>query len=109
MMFIGDMLRRDTRLYTRKAGIIEEEKSFSFSELNVRANRLANALLDLGMRKGDRIAFMGNNCHEFGKARLAGYKKPRSIDFVKELLRNAASKVDKAGLKKIYREKYSGN
>jgi long-chain acyl-CoA synthetase len=45
---------------------------------------------------------------EFCKARLAGYKKPRSVDFVVELPRNAASKVDKAGLKRTYSEKDSG-
>ncbi len=65
MMLIGDMLRRDAKLFTRKAGIIDGEKPFTFGELNERANRLAHALISLGMKKGDRIAFMGNNCHEF--------------------------------------------
>jgi len=43
---------------------------------------------------------------EFCKARLAGYKKPRSIDFIDELPKNAAGKIDKAGLKRFYKEKY---
>jgi acyl-coenzyme A synthetase/AMP-(fatty) acid ligase len=37
--------------------------------------------------------------------RLAGYKKPRSIDFVEDLPKNAAVKIDKARLKKLYTEK----
>jgi len=41
---------------------------------------------------------------EFCGARLAGYKKPRSIDFLTELPKNAAGKVDKAALKKHYKE-----
>jgi acyl-CoA synthetase (AMP-forming)/AMP-acid ligase II len=42
---------------------------------------------------------------EFCKTRLAGYKKPRTIDFVKDLPKNAAGKVDKALLKRLYKEK----
>lgn len=65
MTLIGDILRRDARLFARKAGIIEGEKTFTFGELNGRANMLANGLMSLGLKKGDRVAFMGNNCHEF--------------------------------------------
>jgi acyl-CoA synthetase (AMP-forming)/AMP-acid ligase II len=43
---------------------------------------------------------------DFCKTRLAGYKKPRSIDLVGELPKNAAGKIDKAQLKKFYKEKY---
>jgi acyl-CoA synthetase (AMP-forming)/AMP-acid ligase II len=65
MMLIGDMLRRDAKLFSQKVGLIDGEKNFTYSELNRRANRLTNALLGLGMRRGDKIAFMGNNCHQF--------------------------------------------
>lgn len=64
-MLIGDMLRRAARLYSRKEAIIDGRKSFSYADLNSRANRLTNSLLQLGMKKGDRIAFMGNNSHQF--------------------------------------------
>jgi fatty-acyl-CoA synthase len=53
MMLIGDMLRRDAKLFGQKVGIIDGEKSFTYSEINNRANRLAHALLSLGIRKGD--------------------------------------------------------
>jgi len=65
MMLIGDMLRRDAKLFSQKVGLIDGKESFTYSELNRRANRLAHALLKLGMKKGDKIAFMGNNCHQF--------------------------------------------
>ncbi|MCW3994440.1 MAG: AMP-binding protein, partial [Candidatus Bathyarchaeota archaeon] len=35
------------------------------SELNARTNKLANGLLDMGLRKGDRVAVMLFNCAEF--------------------------------------------
>jgi long-chain acyl-CoA synthetase len=65
MMLIGDMLRRDARLFARKVGVIEGERQFTYQELNRRVNRLANALLKIGMVKSDKIAFMGNNSHQF--------------------------------------------
>jgi len=65
MILIGDMLRRDSKLYGRKEGLIDGDRSFTYREVNERANRLANGLAALGMKKGDRIAFMGNNCHQF--------------------------------------------
>jgi len=39
---------------------------------------------------------------EFCRSQLAGYKRPRSVDFLPELPRNASGKV----LKKDLREKY---
>jgi acyl-CoA synthetase (AMP-forming)/AMP-acid ligase II len=65
MMLIGDMLRRDAKLFSQKVGLIDGGENFTYSELNRRANRLVNALSRLGMKRGDKIAFMGNNCHQF--------------------------------------------
>jgi acyl-CoA synthetase (AMP-forming)/AMP-acid ligase II len=65
MMLIGDMARRDARLFTRKVGVVEGDRSLTYGELNSRINRLANALSNLGMVKGKTIAFMGNNAHQF--------------------------------------------
>jgi fatty-acyl-CoA synthase len=65
MLLIGDMLSRDAKLFHQKVGLIDGGESFTYGEMNRRANRLAHALSGLGMKKGDRIAFMGNNCHQF--------------------------------------------
>ena len=43
---------------------------------------------------------------DFCKVRLASYKKPRSVDFIEELPKNAAGKIDKGSLRRFYREKY---
>ncbi len=41
---------------------------------------------------------------DFCRARLAGYKKPQSIDFVSDLPRSGAGKVAKSKLKEKYWE-----
>ena len=37
----------------------------SYRELNQQSNRLANALIDLGVKKGDRVALLMPNCPQF--------------------------------------------
>ncbi len=53
---------------------------------------------------GDKV--MEDELMEFCRLRLAGYKRPRSIDFVAELPKNTAGKIDKASLKGYYKDLY---
>jgi acyl-CoA synthetase (AMP-forming)/AMP-acid ligase II len=41
------------------------DKAWTYSQLNARTNKLANGLLNMGLRKGDRVAVMLYNCVEF--------------------------------------------
>jgi len=40
-------------------------KAWTYAELNARTNKLANGLLNMGLRKDDRVAVMLYNCAEF--------------------------------------------
>ena len=40
------------------------ERSLTWAELNERANRVANGLLDMGLKKGDRVTILSFNCNE---------------------------------------------
>jgi long-chain acyl-CoA synthetase len=64
-MLLGDIVRRDAKLYGQKIGLIDEEKSTSYFELNNRVNRLSNGLIGLGLERGSRVTVMADNCHEF--------------------------------------------
>jgi len=70
-MLVGDILRRDVRVYAKKTGLVDGERRFTYQQINERVNRLANALKNLGLKKGDKIAFMGGNCHQFVEAYFA--------------------------------------
>ncbi|MDA8335712.1 MAG: long-chain-fatty-acid--CoA ligase [Peptococcaceae bacterium] len=56
-------LPRAAELYPAKTAIVCGEKRFTYRDYFVRANRLGNALLHLGVRRGDRVAYLGGNCH----------------------------------------------
>ncbi|MEM3484383.1 MAG: long-chain fatty acid--CoA ligase [Candidatus Methanomethyliaceae archaeon] len=70
-MLLRDVIKRNRRLFPRKPAIIEGDRAFTYEDLTARVNRLANALKGMGITKGDRVAFMGPNCHEFVEFYLA--------------------------------------
>ena len=60
-----DVLRVNAFVHANKTGVKDLNKSFTFKEWNERSCRLANALADLGMKKGDRFAVLAYNCVEW--------------------------------------------
>jgi len=65
-MLTGDMLRRATERFPGKTAIIWEGAHTSYADLNADANRLAHALLKLGLKKGDKVGIVSRNRTEYG-------------------------------------------
>ena len=61
-MLITDWVANNARRFPNKIGIVSGETRLTFAQFAQRVNRLANALLDLGLEKGDRVAFLDRNC-----------------------------------------------
>jgi fatty-acyl-CoA synthase len=61
-------LERAGRLYSGKVGIICGGERFTYAAFFDRCRRLAGALLHLGARPGDRVAFLSPNCHRLLEA-----------------------------------------
>ena len=64
-MNIGDMLRVNATKFGDKEALKDERRSLTFKQFNERANRLANAMMDLGLRKGDRVCALLYNQLEY--------------------------------------------
>ena len=64
-LLIDDFLRRAAQLYPEKIAVIDGEQRFTYRELQARVNRLAHALLRLGVRQGDRVCILSPNSHFF--------------------------------------------
>lgn len=73
-MRIGNILCRNANRVPEKAAIIFRGKKITYRELNDRANRFANALTDLGIKKGDRIGILERNSNEFVESYYATQK-----------------------------------
>ncbi len=75
------MLRESAQKYGDKPAIIFHDASLSFREVEEQANRVANALADLGVKKGDRVGIYMMNRPEYpisfnGIARLGAVVTP---------------------------------
>ncbi|MEO8651401.1 MAG: AMP-binding protein, partial [Hyphomicrobiaceae bacterium] len=62
---LGEMLAANARLYPDRIGARDLERQLTFRRWNARACRLANALVGLGLRKGDRVAILAYNALEW--------------------------------------------
>ncbi|MFC1579782.1 fatty acid--CoA ligase [Thermodesulfobacteriota bacterium] len=56
-------LRRAVKLYGNKTGVVDGSLKLTYREFDERVNRLSNALLDMGVRPGDRVAIIEANSH----------------------------------------------
>ncbi len=68
---VGEMLTTHARLQPERTGTRDLERSLTFNEWNLRACKLANALLALGLAKGDRIAILAYNRVEWAEIYIA--------------------------------------
>lgn len=58
---IADLIRRARYRYPDKNAVIFGDRSLTYSELEDDCNRVANALIGLGVRKYDRVAILAHN------------------------------------------------
>ncbi len=60
-MNVGELLTNSAAQYPDKAAIIFRDQTTSYAELDRRANQVANALMGLGVQKGDRVGLLLHN------------------------------------------------
>jgi acyl-CoA synthetase (AMP-forming)/AMP-acid ligase II len=71
---LGDIPRRNAFRYPNGIAIETEAAAVTWSAFNVRINRFAAGLLELGLRKGDRIAVLGASSIEVAQTYFAAAK-----------------------------------
>lgn len=93
-----EFLSISTAICPDREAIIFEDKRYTFSQLNERVNRLANAMLKLGVKKGDKVSLFQVNCNQcvetyFACARMGAIYVPlnfRAKDDEQEYMLNFA-------------------
>lgn len=63
-MPLDTLLARHARYRPRHTALVFEDQRLTFEELDRRVNLIANALLDLGLQQGDKVATVLDNCVE---------------------------------------------
>lgn len=64
-------LRRAVRLFPGKLAVVADTHRFTYRDLEARVNRLANALLTMGIGKQDKVAVLSPNSHRMLEAFFA--------------------------------------
>lgn len=73
-MNVGEILTLVANKFPERTAIIFEEKRFTYAEFNERVNRLAQALMKMGLPKGEKLAILLFNSNQFVEAYLATAK-----------------------------------
>ena len=73
-MSFAYFLRRAARYWGDKVAVMHRHRELTYRQLDERSTRLANALLGLGLTKGDRVAVQARNCTELVEIECALYK-----------------------------------
>lgn len=73
-MVIGDLPVQCARRYPNKKAFVYEGRILTFQEVNERVNRLANAIVGLGLRPGSKIAVLSKNNPEMVEICFAAAK-----------------------------------
>ena len=101
-LLLGEMLARNARKCPDLEAIIFRDKRIRYRELDERVNRLANALLLKGMKKGDAIGLLMPNCQAmpeifFAAAKIGAVNVPVNIRLspneIAYILNNAEVKI----------------
>ncbi len=71
---IADLIREQARQRPDQVGLIFEGKNFTYGEMNERSNRAAQAFLSLGLKSGDRVAWLARNVATFWDALFGAAK-----------------------------------
>ncbi|MGO9121703.1 MAG: long-chain-fatty-acid--CoA ligase [Desulfomonilaceae bacterium] len=80
-------LDRAITLFGSKTAVVCQGRRWTYSKLGERVNRLANALVRLGIQPGDRVAFLGYNSHQllecyYGIPRMGAVLLPLNIRLI---------------------------
>jgi len=100
-MIIGEILARNARMYGAEVALVEREpeknsrKVMTWEEFDVLANRVANALIEKGVKKGDKVIHLMMNCLEwlplyFGILRTGAWAVPLNFRFSADDIRYCA-------------------
>jgi len=67
---IGDLIKRSAEKFGNRIALLSGGEKVSFRTFNEKSCQAANAFLELGVKKGDRVAFFTHNCLNYIYCRM---------------------------------------
>jgi fatty-acyl-CoA synthase len=70
-LLLGELVARNARKFPDREAVVYGDTRLTYREFNARINRLAHALADKGIKKGEKVAILLFNCNQFLEAYFA--------------------------------------
>lgn len=64
-MVVGQIVQSNAIRYPDKLALVDGTTRMTWKEVNERVNGISNGLINLGVKKGDRVGFVAENCHQY--------------------------------------------
>jgi long-chain acyl-CoA synthetase len=93
-MNLAENLERSAHYFPERLSIIQDNRKIAYSEFNEESNRLATALIGLGVKQGEHVALCAPNSYEW----LAFYYGVLKAGAVAVTLPSTLTKTELAGL-----------
>ena len=99
MHLIHHFLEQSAKQFPDKVALIHNEVRATYSEINSKSNSIARFFLELGLKAGDRVALVLNNCLEYvvgyyGILKAGGVAVPINTDIKTEELNHFLEKIE---------------
>jgi long-chain acyl-CoA synthetase len=79
MYTLGDIPRRGYAVHRSRTAMVFEGTRLTYGALEDRVNRLANALISLGLKKGGRVTILAENTHKYMEVYFGAAKVGLSV------------------------------
>jgi acyl-CoA synthetase (AMP-forming)/AMP-acid ligase II len=79
MYTLGDVPRRGLAAFRNNVAMVFEGNRITYKEMNDRVNRLANVLIGLGLKKGDRVTILSENTYKYMEVYFGAAKAGLSV------------------------------
>jgi len=70
-LLLGELVARNARKFPGREAVVYGNTRLTYREFNARINRLAHALMDMGINKGEKVAILLFNCNQYLEAYFA--------------------------------------
>lgn len=99
---VGDLLKRTAKRYPEREALVFGNRRITYKEMDKKANDLGNALIELGIEKGDKVAILSHNCIQyaillFAVAKIGAWFTPLNFmlkgDEISFIINNSEAKV----------------
>jgi len=102
-LLLGEMIARNGRKFPDKEAVIFGDTRLTYRQFDARINRLAHALMDIGIKKGEHVAILMFNCHQylesyFALAKIGAVAVPLNFRLHAEELKYIVNSADAVAL-----------